>query len=319
LNASDEDCDDLDPAIYRSATLYTDVDGDNYTEGTGSTVCYGATLPAGTTLTQSGSDDCDDNNPGTFRTDYLDLDSDGDRWSGGVSTTLVCYGATAPTGYVLVSLGADCDDTNPLLTNNCITTISVNLKLFIEGYYLGAGTMNSVKLNQDGVSPPTEVEDLTIELHDATTYELIYSGTATLAVDGTIQAEVDAVSETIQNEAESYYIAVTGTNLIRTWSALPRQTIGGTIDYDFSTAASQAYGDNMIEIEPGVFAFYSGDTDQNGNIDSLDYTQWELDYNEFASGAFATDLDGNGNVDTLDYTIWEINYNNFISSSSPTP
>ncbi len=315
----DEDCDDIDRDVYRSETLYTDLDGDTYTVGTGSTVCYGATLPAGTTLAQSTTEDCDDSNATTYRTDYLDIDVDADGYSGGISSSLVCYGATAPTGYVLVSLGADCDDTNPLLTNNCITTISVNLKLFIEGYYLGAGTMNSVKLNQDGVSPPTEVEDLTIELRDATTYELIYAGTATLAVDGTIQAEVDAVSETIQEEADLYYIVVKGTNLIQTWSALPRQIIGGTMVYDFSTAASQAYGDNMIEIEPGVFAFYSGDTDQNGNIDSIDYTQWEVDYNEFASGVFATDLDGNGNVDTLDYTIWEINYNNFISSSSPTP
>ena len=126
-------------------------------------------MPAGTTLTQLGPDDCDDSNPITYRTDFLDLDADNDGYSGGVSSSLVCYGATAPAGYVLVSLGADCDDTNPLLTDNCITTISVNLKLFIEGYYLGAGTMNSVKLNQDGVSPPNEVEDLTIELHDATT------------------------------------------------------------------------------------------------------------------------------------------------------
>jgi len=298
-----EDCDDIDPAIYRSATLYTDVDGDTYTVGTGSVVCYGASLPAGTTLTQSGSDDCDDSNATTYRTDYLDIDADGDGWSGGVSTTLVCYGATAPTGYVLVSLGADCDDTDADLTDNCVTGKVVNLKLFIEGYYIGGGMMNSVRNNQDGVSPLDEVEVVTVHLHEENApYALVATATGMLKADGTL-------SVTYNTEGTGqFYIHVDTVNGLDTWSASP-QTVGSTpLSYDFSTAASQAYGDNMREMEPGVFAMYQGELVADDLVDTQDYTVWEVSYLNGDFGVQATDLNGDGLVDTQDYTIWEVNY-----------
>jgi hypothetical protein len=311
----DEDCDDLDSAIYRSATLYTDVDGDNYTEGTGSTVCYGATLPAGTTLTQSGSDDCDDNNPGTFRTDYLDLDSDGDGWSGDVSTTLVCYGATAPTGYVLVSLGADCDDSDADLTDNCVTGKVVNLTILVQGYYTGGSTMSSVKLNQwDGVSAEptaTEVEDITVELHDAVDYSLVDTAVGTLQTDGTLTVTFNTAA------AGSYYVAVKGVNIIETWSATP-QTVGSvTLSYDFSSSSSQAYGDNMIEVETGIWAFYSGDLNQDLTIDSSDSDSLLNDVSNSNFGVLATDLNGDGSVDPSDTDIFFPNLENSVFASFP--
>jgi hypothetical protein len=60
--------------------------------------------------------------------------------------------------------------------------------MFIEGYYLGGGLMNSVKFNQDFVSPADEVEMMTVELHDATTYALVDTATAMLHTDGTLSA-----------------------------------------------------------------------------------------------------------------------------------
>jgi hypothetical protein len=320
IQSTTDDCDDNDNTIFFGSALWIDEDGDGYSIGSASNeggpafVCHGATIPPGyIALENYIGYDCDDTNATTYRTDYLDLDADADGYSGGVSSSLVCYGATAPAGYVLVSLGVDCDDTNAALTNNCTTGTVINLKLFIEGYYLGAGMMNSVKLNQDGVSPPTEVEDLTIELRDATTYELIYAGTATLNEDGT----VSEVCDTIQEGAALYYIVVKGTNLLQTWSALPRQIIGGTIDYDFSTAASQAYGDNMREMEPGVFAFYNGDVNQDEVIDNVDTDTLFLDIDAFAFGDYATDLNGDGSVDNTDTDNIFISIDAFRFSNHP--
>ena len=313
LNASDEDCDDLDPAIYRSATLYTDVDGDTYTVGTGNVVCYGATLPAGTALTQSASDDCDDTNATTFRTDYLDLDSDGDGWSGGASTTLVCYGATAPTGYVLVSLGADCDDTDADLTDNCVTGKVVNLKLFIEGYYIGGGMMTSVRNNQDGVSPMDEVEVVTVHLHEENApYALVATASGMLKSDGSL-----SVTYTIEGGTTHFYIHVDTINGLDTWSASP-QPVGSTpLSYDFSSAASQAYGDNMREMEPGVFALYSGDVNQDFTIDSSDSDVLLEDVSNSNFGVLATDLNGDGSVDPSDTDIFFPNLENSVFASFP--
>ncbi|MBS7788338.1 hypothetical protein KIH23_13620, partial [Flavobacterium sp. CYK-55] len=164
------------------------------------------------------------------------VDADGDGWDNG--TASVCSGTSAPAGYSATTSGTDCDDTNPLLTDNCGGGSVVNLTMFIQGYYMGGSTMNSVKFNQDFVSPTTDVEDMTIELHDATTYALVDTAVATLHTDGTLTATFNTAA------AGDYYIAVKGANITQTWSAMP-QTIGTTpLTYDFTTSASQAYGDN---------------------------------------------------------------------------
>ena len=307
----DHDCNDLDRDIFRSATLYTDADGDTFTVGTGTMTCYGANLPTGMTLTQLGPDDCDDSNPITYRTDFLDLDADGDGWSGGVSSTLVCYGTTAPTGYVLVSLGADCDDTNAELTNNCVTGKVVNLTMFIEGYYVGGNTMNSVRVNQDYVSPSDEVEVVTVNLHDATTYELVDTATGTLKTDGTLSVTFSTAA------AGSYYVAVKGVNAIETWSAAPQMIGSNPLSYDFSSSASQAYEDNMREIEPGVFAFYQGDINQDGAMDNSDFDQLFPDIDNSNFGVQATDLNGDGAVDNSDLDSIFSNVDNSVYAHRP--
>ena len=293
LTQNGDDCDDNNNLVYQSNTLYTDVDGDTYTVGTGTVTCYGATLPAGTTLIQNGND-CDDNNNLVYQSNPLYIDADGDGWAVDNTTETICYGATVPTGYVLVSLGIDCDDTNSLLTNNCGSGSVVNLTMFIEGYYVGGNTMNSVRVNQDYVSPSDEVEVVTVNLHDATTYELVDTATGTLKTDGTLSVTFTTAA------AGSYYVAVKGVNMIETWTATP-QTIGTTpLSYDFSSSASQAYEDNMREVEPGVFAFYQGDINQDGAMDNSDFDQLFPDIDNSNFGVQATDLNGDGAIDNSD-------------------
>ncbi len=200
--------------------------------------------------------------------------------------------------------------------NNCSSI--VNLKLFVEGYYVGSNLMTTVADNQAGVPPSsTDVELITVELHNATSpYSIVETTTAMLQTDGT------AVCAFTNAPNGSFYIAVKTRNAVQTWSALP-QTVGSTpLAYDFTTSSSQAFADNMTDLG-GVFGFYSGDINdgvsQDGNIDSSDYSLWEADNNDFAFGAFATDLNGDGNVDAGDYSIWESNNNNFIFANYPTP
>jgi hypothetical protein len=160
--------------------------------------------------------------------------------------------------------------------------------------------MNSVKLNQwDGVTPPTapsalDVEDMTVELHDATTFALLHTTTATLHTDGTLSASFTGAP------SGSFYIAVKGRNLLQTWSADP-QTVGITpLSYDFSTADTQAYGSNMREMETGVFAFYNGDVNQDEVIDNVDTDPMFIDIDAFAFGDVVTDVNGDGVVDNSD-------------------
>jgi hypothetical protein len=172
--------------------------------------------------------------------------------------------------------------------------------------------MIPVKLNQYVAgATTTDVDDVTLELRTVADGTLVDTATAALKTDGT------AVATFATGAAGSYYLVVKYKNAIETWSATP-QTVGLTpLTYDFTNAANKAYGANMVQVAPGVFAFYSGDINQDTNIDNLDYSIWEEDVNNFTSGYFPTDLNGDGNVDNLDYSIWETNSNNFIYSVNP--
>jgi hypothetical protein len=211
------------------------------------------------------------------------------------------------------------DDTCESVTRTPVTaTVGcnsiVNLTLFIEGYYDSTtGEMRPVKNNQDFVSPMTDVTDVTVELYDAGTFALVATTTAVLKTDGTAACSFSTAP------SGSFYLTVKGNNFIQTWTANP-VTVGSTpLTYDFSDAATKAYGDNMALIDTGVYGFYSGELSGDGNIDNVDYSLWETDANAFASGVYATDLNGDGNVDNIDYSIWEANANNFIFSITPTP
>ena len=235
-------------------------------------------------------------------------------YKGGVSTgiTTASYTATTTGNYtVQVSYGT-CSVTSAataVTVNTCSSV--VNLKLFVQGYYAGGGTMASVKLNQDGLSAGDLVEDLTVELRHATTYALVAATTATLKTDGTMVCTFPTAP------TGSFYIVIKGSNVVQTWSNAP-QTVGAVpLNYDFSTAATKAYGNNMMPMGSGVFAIYNGDVNGDDIIDPTDYAQWESDFNSFSFGVFATDLNGDGIVDPSDYAIWEQNFNNFIYANYP--
>ncbi|MFM7217563.1 MAG: dockerin type I domain-containing protein, partial [Bacteroidota bacterium] len=84
-----------------------------------------------------------------------------------------------------------------------------------------------------------------------------------------------------------------------------------------SDLASKAFADNQVMVDPGVYAVYAADINQDGYVDSFDYSLWETDNLSFASGYFATDINGDGFVDGFDYTAWEANNLSFISLVTP--
>jgi hypothetical protein len=186
----------------------------------------------------------------------------------------------------------------------------LNLTMFIEGYYIGSNTMSPVKANQGIGTSTTIVDDILVELRHATTYALVASTQAILLTNGTAACTFSTAPN------GSFYVVVKHRNAVQTWSANP-VAIGATSSYNFTTAANKAFGDNMKEVESGVWAFYTGDLNQDDLIDLTDYSIWETDNNNFEFGNFPTDLNGDGLVDLSDYSIWESNSNAFIFSFYP--
>ncbi len=193
----------------------------------------------------------------------------------------------------------------------CPTTSIVNLKLNVQGYYNSStNSMRSVKNNQTNSNDLSKVDTVSIELRNLAG-NLVGSTTSNLNTNGNAIALFSNVLP------GSYYIGIKSSNSVKTWSATP-QTIGTIpLTYDFTTSASKAFGNNLVQLTNGVYGLYSGDINNDGNIDNSDYSNWEIDSNDFAFGFYATDLNGDGNVDNSDFSIWEMNSNNFVFSATP--
>ena len=89
--------------------------------------------------------------------------------------------------------------------------------------------------------------------------------------------------------------------------------------------ANNAFEDNMKVVDSVlvlgqykyIFAIYSGDINQDGNIDLSDFPLWDVDNSSFNFGYLATDLNGDGNVDLSDYPFWDANNTNFVYAHRP--
>lgn len=84
-----------------------------------------------------------------------------------------------------------------------------------------------------------------------------------------------------------------------------------------SAQTNNAYGDNQKEVEPGVFAIFSGDVNQDGVIDVLDQGMLDNDMFNFTFGYVVTDLNGDAVVDLLDQGFLDNNMFNFVGVVSP--
>ncbi|PJE45264.1 MAG: hypothetical protein CUR32_00070 [Flavobacterium sp.] len=303
------DCNDANVALFTTYSFYADTDGDGYGAGSLVSVCAvdATTPPAGYSLDNK---DCAPTDATKWRSTLLYIDNDGDGYDNGNEN--VCWGATVPTGYSATTLGNDCDDTNPLrnLTNPCETVVTV--KMIIEGYYdADAQAMRPVMMNQGVGSSATDVDTVTIELRNATTYDLVTSTTAMLQTNG------NAVATFTTAPSGSFYIVVKHRNALETWSANAIAVGASPSTYDFTTAASQAYGDNMKMLAEGVYGFYTGDINQDGFIEGSDFPFLFNDIDNFLEGYHATDLNGDGFVEGSDYPFLFNNIDSFIELLRP--
>ena len=200
-----------------------------------------------------------------------------------------------------------------LTINNCPTGKTLNITAFIQGYYIGTSSMTSVLQNQ-GVSNSlaTQVDTITVELRDSINPStVIASGKSLLMTNGNASITFNNLSTN-----HAMWIVIKHRNAIETWSGLP-VALSPTTYYDFTNAASQAYGNNMAEVETGIWAFYSGDMNQDGFVDSFDFPAYDSDNLSFATGYLATDLNGDGFVDSFDFPTFDTNNINFISVINP--
>jgi hypothetical protein len=192
--------------------------------------------------------------------------------------------------------------------------MEIDLVAYLQGYYLGGGTMQPVLANQ-AVAGATgaETDTITVEIYDETTFALSGSAKAVLMTDGTCTAIVSGLDG-------NYYIAIRHRNSVLTWSAAPVALATATpASYDFSTDPLQSMsGMAADDLSEGIYSIFSGDINQDEFVDPNDYPYYDIDNSAgLCCDYITTDLNGDGFVDPNDYPYFDLNSSAGIFSIHP--
>lgn len=178
--------------------------------------------------------------------------------------------------------------------------IPFNIRVFLQGFYDTNGIMNRAN-DHDGTTaserfPPPVAERIDVEIHTPgyygqTGYMVVIEG-VNLLEDG--WATLDLPSE------GAYYITIKTRNHVETVSMEPVNFAAETREYDFTVSANKAYGDNQIELEPGIFGMYAGDINQSGSVTIFDRADVIQALSLGQVGYTPEDLDGDGSITIFD-------------------
>ena len=174
----------------------------------------------------------------------------------------------------------------------------LSLVALIEGFY------NGVTMVPDTV---------TLQLRNtASPYTLAEQKKVVLNTSGSGTGSFTAVTGGTQ-----YYLVVRHRNAIETWSATGKTFSSNLLNYDFTTAAAQAYGNNM-KLKGSKWTIFNGDVNQDGVVDLSDVGLVDIDNLNFVAGYVSTDVNGDNIVDLSDLSLVDNNNLNFVSKITPT-
>ncbi|MBK8551934.1 MAG: aryl-sulfate sulfotransferase [Ignavibacteria bacterium] len=181
-------------------------------------------------------------------------------------------------------------------------TFTLNVKLAIEGFY------NS--------------QSNTLNMKDTVRAYIRSSNTPYNIIDSA-KSIVDSVNMTgnfqyYNISAGTYYISTKHRNGLETWSKAGGEsfTSGGVYLYDFTVSDLSAFGNNLM-LKGSKYCIYSGDINQDENIDLTDVITIANDAASFVTGYVNTDVNGDNISDLTDVLITFNNSSGFVSVIRP--
>jgi hypothetical protein len=227
---------------------------------------------------------------------------------------------TAGTTNIVYTVSSGCNNPvssfNTVQVNVCLLTL--NIRMFIQGFYNGNLSMKPVWYNSDGPLhpnnyPQTITDFVYVSLVDiALPHSTLFADWGILNTDGTMS--ISTIPASLLNQPVA--LKINHRNSIETWSSGP-VTLGLTTFFDFSSSSLSAFQENMFEIEPNVWTIYNGDIDQNGVIELGDYAYMDYYIPHQINGYVVTDLDGDGATTSGDYGVLDFNAFYAIGVAAP--
>ncbi len=207
-------------------------------------------------------------------------------------------------------------------------SVKIQVKVLLEGYLANGDVLmrtalvendllpldqpfNSPPFNYNGVEQLIQdkaniVDWVFVELRDKDDpASIITQKAAFVSPDGMIRdAEHEDLLAFDELEEGEYYIAVYHRNHMAVMSNVPVLLSATTPAlFDFTEDESRASGRDQLERVNDVYVMYSGDFDQNGLVNNLDFNAWAIDAATI-DAYISVDADGNGLVNNLDFNFW---------------
>lgn len=208
-------------------------------------------------------------------------------------------------------------------------TITVNTKVFLQGAYdSGSGEMttwlkdlgflplsqpfNAAPWNYTGTESvseiPADVSDwVLVELRRTSEAAGLFAQQAAfLKKDGSIVSMDGSSPLTFEKPIGDYFIVIRHRNHLAIMSAATVATDAAGALYDFTIAASQAYGFNpMIMLAPNVYGTRPGDCNNDGGVDALDRNFfWKMQNGQPFQYLNSADFNLDGGTDALDLNLY---------------
>jgi len=184
-----------------------------------------------------------------------------------------------------------------LKVNTINSSATLNLTTLIEGFWNGSSMVSdTARLYLRNITSP---------------YAIVDSAKAYLNSSG------NAIISFFNVGSSTKYLTVKHRNSIETWSSSGLSfLINDTTDYDFSTSASKAFGNNLT-FRLSKHCIYGGDVNQDGIVDATDNSVVDNDANNFVTGYVSSDLTGDNLVDGNDLAITDNNAFGFVTVIRP--
>ncbi len=116
----------------------------------------------------------------------------------------------------------------------------------------------------------------------------------------------------------NYYVIAKHRNSLETWSSSTINFNPVYSEYNFANDPSLTYGSNVTQVDTDpLYAFYSGDVNDDDAVDLVDVLLIYNDANIFLTGYIITDLNGDSAADLSDILIAFNNAGNFVSVVRP--